>query len=144
MNMPLEMGLALYPALATQRTNHRCAFLVSSPHDYKRFASDLAGLDPQCHNDDPATAVVLIYEWLRAVVPATIFNNCPTVDVVARFDAFRSVAAKVKGSGQNGSVSHIESREVMYAVCEEHGWWDWRKAKFGQTAFPKLPLSWRE
>jgi hypothetical protein len=50
MNMPIEMGLALYPALASQRAGHRCAFFVSTPHDYKRFASDLAGLDPQCHS----------------------------------------------------------------------------------------------
>jgi hypothetical protein len=44
MNMPLEMGLALYPALASQRKEHRCAFFVAKPNDYKRFASDLAGL----------------------------------------------------------------------------------------------------
>jgi hypothetical protein len=143
MNMPIEMGLALYPALATQRADHRCVFFVSTPHDYKRFASDLAGLDPQCHNENPATAVVLMYEWLRAVVPPTIFNSCPTVEVVARFDEFRDITARVKGSGQNEHPSHVELREVMYGVCEEHGWWDWRKAKFGQTAFPKLPLSWQ-
>lgn len=144
MNMPIEMGLALYPALASQRTDHRCAFFISKPHDYKRFASDLAGLDPQCHNDDPATAVALTYEWLRAVVPATIFNSCSTVDVVGKFDEYQQRASKVKGSGNNGRASHLELREVMYLVCEQAGWWDWRLAKFGQSAFPRLPLSWRE
>jgi hypothetical protein len=144
MNMPLEMGLALYPALASQRADHRCAFFIAKPHDYKRFASDLAGLDPQCHNEDPATAVALMYEWLRAVVPATIFNSCPTVDVVAKFSEFEQRALGVKGSGNNGHPSHVELREIMYLVCEEARWWDWRLAKFGQSAFPRLPLSWRE
>jgi len=143
MNMPIEMGLALYPALTSQRAEHRCAFFVASPHDYKRFASDLAGLDPRCHNEDPATAVTLMYEWLRAVVPATIFNSCPTVEVVTCFDDYQRTATRVKGSGINGHPSHVELREVMYGVCEERGWWDWRKAKVGQTAFPKLPLSWK-
>jgi hypothetical protein len=144
MNMPLEMGLALFPALASQRAAHRCAFFVAKPHDYKRFASDLAGLDPQCHNEDPDTAVALVYEWLRAVVPSTIFNSCPTVDVVARFGEYRERARRVKGSSSNGAASHIELREVMYQVCEDAQWWDWRLAKFGKTAFPKLPLSWIE
>jgi hypothetical protein len=84
-----------------------------------------------------------MYEWLRFVVPATIFNSCPTVDVVTCFEAYQTTVAKVKGSGSNGHPSHVELREVMYALCEDRGWWDWRKAKFGQTAFPKLPLSWR-
>lgn len=144
MNMPLEMGLALYPALASQHAEHRCAFFVGKPHDYKLFASDLAGLDAQCHHEDPNSAVALAYEWLRAVIPATIFNSCPTVDVVAKFGEYQSRALRVKGSSSNGGASHIEMREVMYLVCEEARWWDWRMARFGQTAFPKLPLSWRD
>jgi hypothetical protein len=31
MNMPLEMGLALYPALVSHRADHRCAFYRKSP-----------------------------------------------------------------------------------------------------------------
>lgn len=29
--VPLEMGLALYPALVSQRADHRCAFLTRKP-----------------------------------------------------------------------------------------------------------------
>jgi hypothetical protein len=47
MNMPVEMGMALFHALHTQRRDHRCLFFVSSAHEYKAFASDLAGLDPR-------------------------------------------------------------------------------------------------
>ena len=47
MNMPIEMGMALFHALQTQRREHRCLFFVQTEHDYKSFASDLAGLDPR-------------------------------------------------------------------------------------------------
>src|SRR5258708_5085657 len=43
MNMPIEMGMALFHALHTQRHEHRCAFFVPTAHDYQAFASDLAG-----------------------------------------------------------------------------------------------------
>src|SRR5262249_17744050 len=33
MNMPLEMGMALFHALDTQRREHRCLFLVPNPND---------------------------------------------------------------------------------------------------------------
>jgi hypothetical protein len=46
MNMPIEMGMALFHALHTQRREHRCLFFVPTQHDYKVFASDLSGLDP--------------------------------------------------------------------------------------------------
>ena len=52
MNMPFETGMAIFHALHTQRPSHRCAFFVDAPHDYKKFVSDLAGLDPKCYNDD--------------------------------------------------------------------------------------------
>jgi len=44
MNMPIEMGMALFYALHTQRRDHRCAFFVPTAHAYTAFASDLAGL----------------------------------------------------------------------------------------------------
>jgi hypothetical protein len=86
--MPLEMGLALYPALHSQRHDHRCTFFVETAHDYQRFASDLAGLDPQCHDGKDIRILGLMYEWLRAVVPPQIFNDQPTVSVGERFSEY--------------------------------------------------------
>ena len=143
MNMPLEMGLALYPALYSQRHEHRCAFFVASPNDYKRFASDLAGLDAQCHNGHDVTALSMMYDWLRGVVSKQIFNDQPTVFVVERFLEFRSRLAQVLGAGLSGRPSHSESREVMYCICAESKWWDWRETKAGRAEFPATPLAWR-
>jgi hypothetical protein len=142
MNMPLEMGMAMFHALHTQRQQHRCAFFVPTPHDFSRFASDLAGLDPKVHNNDEDVLVGSVYEWLRDVVPTTVFNSQPTVDVVARYHSYRDQLRKINGSN-NGFPSHDERRELMYCVCEEDAWWDWRANKAGQEEFPSIPLSWK-
>src|ERR1051325_9352266 len=65
LNMTLEMGMALFHALQTQRTFHRCAFFVSTAHEYQVAASDLAGLDPLIYQDDEISLAAGVYEWLR-------------------------------------------------------------------------------
>jgi len=67
MNMSIETGMAMFHALHTQRRDHRCAFFVPGLYDYQKFASDLAGLGPKCHNNDEDTLVRSVYEWLRDV-----------------------------------------------------------------------------
>jgi hypothetical protein len=89
MNMPIEMGMALFHALHTQRREHRCVFFVPTAHDYQAFASDLAGLDPRVHNNDDTQILTDMYEWLRGVVPAALFNPQPTIDVLEKFVEFK-------------------------------------------------------
>lgn len=142
MNMPLEMGMALFYGLDVQRAAHRCAFFVSSPHAYQAFASDLAGLDPKCHHNDSARLVAEMYDWLRAVVPPALFNSQPTVNVVEKYREFQERLRRVRGSGTDGRASYHEAREVMYMVCTECRWWDWRETRLGKEQFPTLPMSW--
>jgi len=143
MNMPVEMGMALFHALQAQRHDHRCLFLVSTPHDYKTFASDLAGLDPRVHNGDEVRLLTDMYEWLRGVVPIALFNSQPTVEVIDKFFQFKDNVAKVRGSSDGGRPSHDETREVMYRVCGEVGWWDWREQRMGKDEFPLVPIAFR-
>ena len=138
--MPIEMGMALFHALVSQRSEHRCVFFVPSPHEYKAFASDLAGLDPKCHQNSEATLLTAMYEWLRGVVPGSFFNSQPTVDVVAKFGEFKKRLKNIKGTDGNGKPSHDERREVMYQVCAECDWWDWRETRAGRDQFPLVPL----
>jgi hypothetical protein len=140
MNMPIEMGMALFHALHSQRREHRCVFFVPTAYDYKAFASDLAGLDPRVHNNDDTRLVSDTYEWLRGVVPSALFNSQPTVDVLDKFTEFKTRKRLVKG-GNGGRPSHEETREVMYAVCAECGWWDWRENRMGKDEFPIIPLA---
>lgn len=144
MNMPIEMGMALYHAIETQRSEHRCAFFVPTPNDYKQFASDLAGLDPKCHNNDPGQLLSGVFEWLRGVVPLAVFNSVPTIEVTQAYGEFRQRLEDVNGSGEQGKPSHEETRELMYQMCAERGWWDWRNVKAGLQEFPHIPLSWKQ
>jgi hypothetical protein len=141
MNMPIEMGMALFHALQTQRREHRCLFLTPTAHDYKTFASDLAGLDPMVHNNDRHRILTEVYEWLRRVVPIAVFNSRPTIDVLERFELFIGKKKLVRGSGIGGHPSHDETRELMYQVCEECGWWDWRTTRHGKDEFPPVPIA---
>lgn len=142
MNMPIEMGMAMFYALDTQQTEHRCAFTVPTPHDYQTFASDLAGFDPICHNNNEEQLVTQVYEWLRAVVPTALFNSQPTVLVVEKYLLVRNQLPRLNGSGLNGGPSHDETREVMYLACAECQWWDWREHRLGKEEFPVTPLDW--
>jgi hypothetical protein len=144
MNMPIEMGMALFHALHTQRREHRCLFFVSTAHDYKTFVSDLAGLDPRVHNGDEVRLLTDMYEWLRGVVPSALFNAQPTVEVLDRFTEFKTRLANVRGSGLGGWPSHEETREIMYQVCGEVGWWDWRGNRMGKDEFPTVPIAFKE
>lgn len=143
MNMPIETGMAIFHALSTQRTEHRCAFFVPASHDYKVYASNLAGLDPFCHDNSASKVLSAMYEWLRQVVPAAQMIPQPTVLVQERFEDFKSRLFKLKGSNPDGTPTHDEVREVMYQVCEEVQWWDWRGIRAGKEEFPELPLAWK-
>jgi hypothetical protein len=143
MNMPIEMGMALFHAMQTQRHEHRCLFFVPTPHDYKEFASDLSGLDPKVHHNDEGRILIETYEWLRHVVPHAVFNSLPSIDVSDRFKVFKSERQRLRGSGVDGGPSHSESRELMYQLCGQSGWWDWRASRHGKDEFPQVPLSFR-
>lgn len=144
MNMPVEMGMALFHALHTQRREHRCLFFVSAPHDYKAYASDLAGLDPRVHSGDEIRLLTDMYEWLRSVVPGALFNSQPTVEIIDKFLEFKTKLPKVRGSANGGLPSHEETREVMYRVCSDVGWWDWRGNRLGKEEFPAVPIAVRD
>lgn len=143
MNMPIEMGMAMFYALHSQREQHRCVFFVPTHHEYQAFASDLAGLDPKCHNSDQILLVSQMYDWLRTVVPGPLFNSQPTIDVATKFREFQKDLQRVRGSGAQEAPTYEERRELMYQTCAAAGWWDWRETRSGKDAFPTVPLAWK-
>jgi len=84
-----------------------------------------------------------LYEWLRGVVPTAMFNKQPTFDVVQKYQEFHDRLVTVNGSAGDGRPSHEEAREIMYQVCSDAGWWDWRGTRMGKEEFPIVPLSLR-
>jgi hypothetical protein len=139
-NMPIEMGMSLFNALQNQRQTHRCAFFVVKPHDYKAFASDLGGLDPLDYDSD-AALVSRMYEWLRDV-GAGFDKKRPTAKVLDRYKVFLSKSATLRGSGKGGRATHREAQELMFQLCSDCKWWDWRANDAGKLAFPQVPLAW--
>lgn len=146
MNMPIEMGMALFHALNTQHRDHRCLFFVNNPYDYHKFASDLAGLDPICHENNELQLVAHTYDWLRDVAGTDpsikyTFNLQPTTEIQAKYCEFKEQSKGIWGSGKGGEPSHREIRELMYQVCAECRWWEWRDNKVFSALFPSIPLS---
>jgi len=143
-NMPIEMGMALFHALQTQRQEHRCAFFVASPHDHQIFASDLAGLDPKYYGKDETELVASVFEWLRAVARPYANMDIPTGQVKNKYTHFKKEMERIKGNGNDGRPNHDEAQELMYMICSECLWWDWRANRLGMMEFPSVPLDWKE
>jgi hypothetical protein len=143
LNMPVEMGMALFNSLRTQRAEHRCAFFVQESYEYRTAASDLAGLDPITYNADELSLVVGVYEWLRDVVQNPLTTRVATPLVKDRYSELKNNMGRIEGSGRNGTPNHNEAQELMYQICSSFGWWDWRGHKAGQLEFPPVPLTFR-
>jgi hypothetical protein len=138
-NMPLEMGMALFHALYNQKT--RCAFFVTTPHDYKGFVSDLGGLDALVYDSD-STLLVKMYEWLRNA--EAVFIPQPSAVVRDIYNEFKNRLLNLRGCGTEGRASHHEAQELMYQTASKHGLWDWRANHAGKIAFPAVPLQWTD
>jgi hypothetical protein len=142
--MPIEMGMALFHALQTQRQEHRCAFFVATPHDHQMFVSDLAGLDPKHYGNDEIALVVSMFEWLRAVAREYSNVNIPIGHVKDKYGYFKKEMERIKGNGREGNPNHDEAQELMYMICSECKWWEWRENRLGKREFPPLPLDWKK
>lgn len=143
LNMPLEVGMALFHAVYTQRTTHRCAFFTPVANEFRIFISDLAGLDPSVYGDEPANLAAAVYDWLRTKANPNLFTDVPTADVKEAFQYYETLHARLKGSGDGACPVHDESQELMFQVCTVYEWWDWRNNKGGTLAFPSRKLSWK-
>ena len=73
-----------------------------------------------------------------------MFSDAPTPAVKEAFAYCETLHAQLVGSGDGGQPRHDESQELMFQVCTEFGWWDWRKNKGGLLAFPYLKLVWKK
>jgi hypothetical protein len=71
-NMPLELGMAMTLKLlhAERGVEHDWLLLVPEGHEYVRFISDLAGVDPKRHDDSVETIVPKILSWLHTLPEA--------------------------------------------------------------------------
>lgn len=141
LNMPLELGMALFHNLYSEGRAHRYAFFVADPNEYKAYASDLSGLDAQYHENSDLILLTQMYEWLRAVIPGSLQGQPATANVLIKYDSFKRELTTINGSSKSGHPTHAEAQELMYQLCEAEEWWVWRVNPIGMEEFPILPLS---
>ena len=67
-NMPLELGLFIGAKRYGDATQNRKRLLILDTERYRfqRFISDIAGQDIHDHGNDPAAAIGIVTDWLRA------------------------------------------------------------------------------
>lgn len=66
-NMPIELGIALgFKKFASRSPPQRLLILDSERFRYRKFASDLAGLDIAEHANQPAGAIARVRDFLAA------------------------------------------------------------------------------
>jgi hypothetical protein len=65
-NMPLELGVFLGARQygSAEQQKKACLVLDRGRSRYVKFISDIRGLDPQAHDDDPNKAIAVVRDWL--------------------------------------------------------------------------------
>jgi hypothetical protein len=91
-NMPLELGLWLgAKRFGSKRDKQKRALILDKlPYRYQIFCSDIAGQDATSHNNDTATVIRRIRDWLRN---SPDYKNVafPSADtLIARYYRFRA------------------------------------------------------
>lgn len=101
-NMPLELGLWLgAKRFGSKRDKQKRALVLDKlSHRYQIFCSDIAGQDATFHNNDTATVIRRIRDWLRNSPDCkdVAFPGADTlVDRYCRFRAQLSSLCRVRG-----------------------------------------------
>lgn len=67
-NMPLELGVFIGAKKFgdTSQRKKNTLILDREPHRYQIFMSDIAGQDIRSHDNDPASAISIVRNWLNA------------------------------------------------------------------------------
>jgi hypothetical protein len=74
-NMPLELGCAIGCKMFGNKQQRKIEYivLVSRPHQFQKFISDISGQDPKAHSDSPFDTIKCVRDWLSGKVsPKTV------------------------------------------------------------------------
>lgn len=66
-NMPFELGIFFGAKTLgdDQQKRKNALILERTKYSYQQYISDLNGIDTKAHNNDPATAMAKVRDWLR-------------------------------------------------------------------------------
>jgi hypothetical protein len=86
-NMPFEAGMAYVMHASMDASNtHELLVLEAKAYRYQASISDLAGLDPKAHHNDPLKAIAAVRSFLAQHNPGKSFSAAPHVQ--RRYVAF--------------------------------------------------------
>jgi len=100
-NMPLELGIAIARRYTQTDEAHQHDWLLLVPegNEYKRYVSDLAGIDPKCHDGTVASIVPKTMSWLKTRPDAVETPNPP--EVLAALPSFAQAKAALAQAWNN-------------------------------------------
>ena len=83
-NMPLELGIFLGAKEFGSRRQIIKTFVIldRDPYRYLKSISDLKGIDPKPHNNNPGTAILKVRNWLNDISEVDFI--IPSGDIIAK------------------------------------------------------------
>ena len=94
-NMPIELGVFIGCCFFGEEYDYRKEYLVldSVPHRYKQHSSDLGGVDPSIHGNDPRELMKGVRNWLKSKASPEEAAQIPSHDILyQRFELFLAEA----------------------------------------------------
>jgi hypothetical protein len=89
-NVPFELGLDLGCKRYDQRHERKTALIIDTNRfRYRKFISDIAGLDIEEHNGSVAAAITVIRNWLRPASDTLAIKPPSGATIYARYKAFQ-------------------------------------------------------
>jgi len=103
-NMPLELGMAIALKLlhAERGEEHDWLLLVPEGHEYVRFISDLAGVDPKRHNATVEGIVPRVLSWLHTLPEAE--RKLTPLKVLGAMPRFETEKARLRAEWRESEI----------------------------------------
>jgi len=110
-NMPLELGIAIgrryYEPTEQDTLAHRYFVLTREPHIHDRLASDLSGLDPYHHNDEPRLIVDATRNIIVKLKESERYRYPGTDEILSAYEDFKRDYSGVMHGSYTEYLRHI-------------------------------------
>ena len=90
-NMPIELGIFIGCCFYGEGYDYQKEYLVldSVPNRYKQHSSDLGGVDPAIHKDNPRELAKCVRNWLKSKASPEEASQIPSHDILyQRYELF--------------------------------------------------------
>ena len=122
-NMPFEAGIAYsLHRLKPKGREHHFGVLDAEPYRYQASLSDIAGLDPKIHKNQPSEAIKCVRDFLQRKSGQTGMPGA--AHIAKRYDAFTKL---LTSSAKKQNISTRELKDLSYVNDLQNMMADWIK-----------------